>query len=107
VLSVGPEARWFRLGDGAVVDLGRRQALRLLLAALIDRHQQTPGASIDGPALLAAGWPGERVLPSAGSTRVRVAISTLRRLGLASAIVTDEDGYRLDPGLVVSPAVRG
>jgi hypothetical protein len=48
-------------------------------------------------ALLAEGWPNERVIATAGATRVRVAIATLRRLGLASVLVTRDDGYLLDP----------
>jgi hypothetical protein len=47
--------------------------------------------------LLAAGWPGERMRADAGAHRVRVAISTLRKMGLRDVLRTEEDGYRLDP----------
>jgi len=96
-LEVGPDARWFSVGDAPPIDLGRRGALRLVLDGLVDRRLETPGATTDWEALLGLGWPGERVLAGAGATRVRVAISTLRRLGLAGVLVTRENGYLLDP----------
>ena len=45
--------------------------------------------------LLEAAWPGERVLPAAGAHRVRVAVSTLRKLGLKDVIKTVPEGYLL------------
>ena len=105
-LLIGPRASWFRVGGETepTVDLERRGALRLLLLALVERHAaRTPEAeALSWEALLAAGWPGERVLAAAGSTRVRVAISTLRRLGLAGLLMTRSDGYLLDPRAIVA-----
>lgn len=110
-LTIGPDASWFRVVDpqklGASeeereVDLGRRGALRLMLLELARVHESERGRATSGETLLAAGWPGERVLPAAGSTRVRVAISTLRRLGLARVLITRNDGYLLDPQATVS-----
>jgi len=43
---------------------------------------RAPGEGLGVRALLAHGWPGERVLVEAAETRVRVAISTLRSMGL-------------------------
>ncbi len=80
---------------GKRVDLGRRGSLRRILAALVAAER---GASRD--ALLAEGWPGERLLAEAASKRLRVAIATLRSLGLREAIVTRDDGYALDPRAV-------
>ena len=96
-LDLTVDARRFRVGDGDVVDLGRRSSLRLLLLALAELRSSEPGRSVGWASLLGAGWPGEKVIPSAGATRVRVAISTLRRLGLAGILVTREDGYLIDP----------
>lgn len=110
-LTIGPDASWFRVVDphklGAneeerEVDLGRRGALRLMLLELARVHESERGRATSSESLLAAGWPGERVLPAAGSTRVRVAISTLRRLGLARVLITRNDGYLLDPQATVS-----
>ena len=36
------------------------------------------------------------ILAAAGAHRVRVAVSTLRKLGLANLIVTTGEGYALD-----------
>ena len=46
-------------------------------------------------AVLAAGWPGERVRDSTGANRVHVALSTLRNLGLRPFLVSGPDGYAL------------
>ncbi len=65
---------------------------------LVRRRRLTaPGEATGWEALLAMGWPGERVLAGAAATRVRVAISTLRRMGLAGFLLTRDDGYLLDP----------
>ncbi len=104
-LEVGLEARWFARGEGgARVDLARRGALRLILAGLVESHHRAAGATLGAGALLALGWPGERVLADAGGTRVRVAVSTLRRLGLAGILLTRDDGYLLDPRVAITSA---
>jgi hypothetical protein len=56
---------------------------------------------MDLDALLQAGWPGERVVPSAGANRVYVALTTLRKLGLRHFLLSRDDGYLLDPALPV------
>ncbi len=97
-IEIGPEALWFQLPGQARVDLGRRGALRrILLALAVHRSQGALGAE----AILEAGWPRENVLPDAAGKRVRVAIATLRRLGLERLILTRDDGYVLDPSAEV------
>ena len=104
-LEVGPDARWFAHGASAPrVDLARRGAVRLILAGLVESHRLAPGTTLGAAALLALGWPGERVLADAGGTRVRVAVSTLRRLGLAGILLTRDDGYLLDPRVAITLA---
>jgi len=98
-LRVEPQARWFEL-DGERVDLSRRGAPRRILLALVEA-QQAGGGALDGVTLVGRGWPGERILVDAAATRVRVAIATLRKLGLREAIVTRDDGYVMDPGLTL------
>lgn len=95
-LEIGPEGLWFQLPGQARVDLGRRGALRRILLALAERRAQ---GALGSEAILGAGWPGESVLPDAAGKRVRVAIATLRRLGLEQLILTRDDGYVLDPGV--------
>ncbi len=77
--------------------LDRRRPLSLLLDRLARERADRPGALLAWDALLEAGWPGERVRAEAGAHRVRVAISTLRKLGLKDVLRTGEDGYVLDP----------
>jgi len=84
--------------DGERLDLGTRKSLRGVMRALVDAHGS---ATLPWDALLAAGWPGERVSAEAGMQRVRVAVSTLRKLGLGAVIETVEGGYRLDPRAAV------
>jgi predicted ATPase len=100
-LHIGKDAAWFALEGGPRVDLRRRGALRRILVALVERHGKGAASALDQETLVERGWPGERLLPDAASTRLRVAIATLRRLGLRSVLVTSEDGYLLDPAATV------
>lgn len=101
ILVVAPDSRWFELPGEPRVDIARRQNLRRILAALIDAHERDPGLCLDSGTLFAAGWPGERAVQNAATNRVRVAIATLRKLGLREAVVTEPGGYRLAPALRV------
>ena len=96
-LRLADDASWFATEDGERIDLRRRGALRRILVALCAHHESAPGTGLGVQPLIDSGWPGERVLVDAAATRVRVAVSTLRRLGLRSVIVTRDDGYLLDP----------
>jgi hypothetical protein len=97
-LTVSLDGRRFHLASGEEVMLMRRRAPRLVLLRLVEERLTHPGRTLSVADLLAAGWPGERVLPEAGQSRVYVAISTLRRLGLAGLLVHTGSGYLLDPG---------
>jgi tetratricopeptide (TPR) repeat protein len=101
-LHLGPSGRWFEAPGVSRVDLAHREALRLILVRLAEAHAARPGEPIASADLLAAGWPGERVLPSAGANRVRVALSTLRKLGLRAALVARREGWLLDAGVRVT-----
>jgi predicted ATPase len=94
-LLVGPAGRWFRAPHGERIPLDQRRQLALLLDRLIAERLARPGAALAWDALLEAGWPGERVIAAAGAHRVRVALSTLRKLGLKDVLVTTPDGYLL------------
>lgn len=95
-LVVALEGSWFRAPRGEPVSLARRRPLAKLLARLAEEREARPGAPLSWSELLAAAWPGERVLPEAGAHRVRVAVSTLRKLGLAEVLETRGSGYVLD-----------
>jgi tetratricopeptide (TPR) repeat protein len=97
------DGRYVVHGDGRV-DLSQRQALRNLLRALIETLPSTAGGADAAPrtaaALIAAGWPGESIMPRAAKNRLHVALTTLRQLGLGAAIRTENHAYTLDPEIV-------
>ena len=99
--KVGPEARWVQPPGGESMDLARHGSLRRVLDALVTRRLEEPGVAWSASALLEAGWPGERVRHESGMLRVYSVIRRLRALGLASALVTRDDGYLLDPEVMV------
>jgi len=105
-LVVGVDGARIRAGNGARVGLERRRSLALLIDRLARERIDRPGATLDAAALFVAAWPGEKAIASAGAHRVRVAVATLRKLGLRDAIVTLEGGggYALAADLRV---VRG
>ncbi|NUO54837.1 MAG: hypothetical protein HOV80_38850, partial [Polyangiaceae bacterium] len=98
------DGRWFRLPAEPTVTLEKRRPIASMLKLLVAERLARPGSSVSVEQLLAAGWPGERVLPDAGAHRVRVALSTLRKLGLKSVLVTTPTGYVLDPSQKVVTA---
>ncbi len=100
-LVVGPDGKWMQPPAKDPQDFRRRRSLRLILVALAQKHREAAGAGIPLEGLLAAGWPGERVVPSAGANRVYVALTTLRKLGLRGHLLSQDDGYLLDPALPV------
>ncbi|HWV38350.1 MAG TPA: tetratricopeptide repeat protein [Vulgatibacter sp.] len=100
VLEVGPEVSWLRY-RGAYVDLGRRRAPRRIARALVERRLAAPGIGVSAERLAAEGWPGGGLPPEVLSNRVYVAVNTLRAMGLRDAILRRDDGYLLDPALVI------
>lgn len=87
---------WFDGPDLGRVSLGTRKQLERILAALADAHCRNPGLALSVADLVAAGWPGEKVLPRAGASRVYVSITSLRNMGLRDALERTGEGYRLD-----------
>jgi hypothetical protein len=61
-----------------------------------------PGRPVAAESLVRAGWPDERIVPSAAKNRLHVSITRLRKLGLEGAIVREADGYLFDPSLLVT-----
>ena len=88
---------WFEREGEDRVRLDRRPSLSLILAGLVERMEQDPGSPLSVSQLLALGWPGEEVLEPAGSNRVYVAVTSLRKLGLKDVIRRSKLGYWLDP----------
>lgn len=95
-LVLGPT--WFATPARGKVDTRRRAAGRRILEALAEHRDR----ALDADALIAAGWPGERILPGAAKNRLHVTLHRLRDLGLREGLVLVEDGWMLAPELVVA-----
>ncbi len=95
VLRLTRDGRSLRL-DGAAIDLTRRGPLRRVLMALVDARIHGSGRALGTHDMLAAGWPGERMLPESGAARVYMAVRRLRVLGLDAVLTTVDGGYALD-----------
>jgi hypothetical protein len=100
-LAIARDASSFITPSGGRVDLARRAPLRLILGHLAERRHFEPGSVVSTEALFAVGWLGEKAGLAAIKNRVRVAISTLRDLGLRNAIETSPMGYRIAPSVLV------
>jgi hypothetical protein len=96
-LLVSPGGDRFRPPGGQWIDLGKRRTLRLILKALVELRERAPGRAMPLAALLAIGWPGERMGHEAGRDRVYTALSRLKNLGLEKALLRRDDGYLLAP----------
>ncbi len=100
-LLLGPDAAWFRVSGAEPVVLERRRPLRQILALLSAERLARPGVASSLISLLRAGWPGERPSHESAKNRVHVAISTLRKLGLREMLISQEDGWLLDPSIAI------
>jgi tetratricopeptide (TPR) repeat protein len=104
-LLVAADGRWFQPPGAAEREsLFRNRALRRIMQAFAEARLSSPGRALGWEEVLALGWPGEQMLPTAGAHRVRVAISTLRGRGLRDLLLSRDDGYLLDPTVVVTLA---
>lgn len=106
-LVVSARGLWFRMPHGDVVSIARWRPLQRLLERLAERRETAPGEPLTVEALISAGWPGERMLPKAGATRVYTAIATLRRLGLRELLLRDDRGYMLRADVPIARVSRG
>lgn len=105
-LVVDADGAWFQPPGGELVDLSRRRPLMRLVAALADHRWRAAPAPLTLADLVAAGWPGERILPAAAQDRLHVAISTLRKLGLRNLLLHAQGGYFFDRGVPVIVGAR-
>jgi hypothetical protein len=72
-----------------------------LLAHLAAVRVTRPGTTVSLEELVAVGWPGEHMAWDAAVNRLRVAISTLRKLGLKGYLRNTRGGYHLEPSVLV------
>lgn len=101
MLLLQRDIRWFMMPDGQVVDCGRHKLLRRLLYTLASARLHRPGQCLARGELVAAGWPGERILPRAAANRMHVALFRLRRMGLGDWLEHVADGWRISPSLEI------
>lgn len=86
-----------RFPDGRAAIFDRKPTLRRLVEALVRHRLDAPGRPLAIEALLAAGWPGERVPPKVGKDRLHTSIAALKELGLRGLLLSRADGWLLDP----------
>ena len=101
-LTVAADASWFKLAAGPRTELDRRPNLRAILAALVAHRRDARGEALAADRLVAVGWPSEQLATEPGRNRLRVAISTLRSMGLRDILLSRDDGYLLDPDVGVA-----
>lgn len=97
---VASDGSWFSTTLTGRVELEQHPELVALLTALATESITTK-KHLDWRALFERAWPGEPPQPRAGASRVFVAISALRKLGLDRALVRHVDGYSLDAAVQV------
>lgn len=95
-LEIAVGGTWFRAPSSSVVHLVSRPTLMRVLDTLAKWRVESPGTPLSVETILQHGWPGERVMLKAGENRVRVAITTLRNLGLRGVLVHRDSGHLLD-----------
>lgn len=100
-LVVAPGGAWFRAPNA---DKAQPLRARKNLARMLDAMANEPTRSFTASDLFAIGWPGERALGPSSAHRVRVALATLRKMGLDAVIVRKDDGWSLSPDLRVHRA---
>ncbi|MDB4933047.1 MAG: uncharacterized protein JWP87_19 [Labilithrix sp.] len=100
-LRASRDGRTLELGSRRI-DLSRRGPLRRILIALVERRLSDAGAALTVADMLVVGWPGEKMRAESGAARVYMAIRRLRVLGLEPVLRTSDEGYALDPDVVVA-----
>lgn len=100
-LSVSRDGRRFIPPHGDEVDFSRRGPLRKIIVALAEAREERPGEGLSADDVLDAGWPGDIVTADAGAARVYSAIRTLRTNGLEEVLITQDDGYLIDPEVAI------
>lgn len=96
-VEIDRDLSWLSVDGGPRHDLLRREPVRRVLRALV----AAGGEPVPVDRLVASVWPGEALVGSSGADRLYVAISTLRKLDLRTAIAREPSGYALRAEVVV------
>ena len=99
-LEVRSSGATCRLGH-TVIELGKHQAARAVLIALVRGRLDCPARPLAWSELVGVGWPSERMLPAAAKNRLKVTVAWLRKAGFRDLIQSDERGYWLRPNMRV------
>jgi hypothetical protein len=94
-LEVDEPATYFRIADGARVDIARRPIMRRMLRRLLEQRRAAPGSSLSLATLAEAAWPERSLSDDVAKNRVHVMIARMRELGLREVLLSEPDGYRL------------
>lgn len=94
-IGVDSEGRYIEFSNGERVSIEQRPVLRRLLECLAREMKTQPRVPIQPNDLIAATWPNDRAHDASLRVRLRVAIATLRQLGLDEALHTKHGGYYL------------
>ncbi len=100
-LCLEKNGRRFRVNQGPVQDISRRQALRKILVYLAEQQKSTEQVSVSVHDVIEAGWPDEKILHDAALARVYTTMNRMRAMGLDEIIITLDDGYAFAPDIVV------
>jgi tetratricopeptide (TPR) repeat protein len=95
-LLVGPGGSWFAVVGTPQVSLVTRPLLARVLTCLVELREREPTGFASFDDIAERAWPSERMLERAKRSRVHVAISTLRSLGLRDHLARSPSGYRLE-----------
>lgn len=96
-LVVGAGGAWAQVPGKDRIEVARYAASARILAQLAHTAEAHAGEACDADTLIAAGWPGERILVDAARNRLGVALARLRKLGLRDQLQKTRSGWRLDP----------
>jgi predicted ATPase len=105
-VTVSRDGAWFTIEGEPQKHVANLRAPSRLLAALVASRERSPGTAMAINALFRAGWPGERIQQSSAANRVRVALATLRSLGLRDVLLHNGDGYLLEPRVEIDRSCR-
>jgi predicted ATPase len=96
-----PDGHWLEPPGAPRITLGEGSPRASILAVLLQRRLDSPGTPVGAAELVAAGWPGERIVAKAAANRLHVALSDLRRCAPLPYIERGQDGWHLHPELPV------
>ena len=69
---------------------------RLLARLAAGRAVSAPGEVVSADDLIAAAWPGEKMLHTAAKNRLKVHVAKLRSEGLRDVLISSSGGYLFD-----------